>query len=140
MLLYILLSAKKLMWDLGKLGFKKEDVLLTHLIRCYFPIPDKRGIPAKENKHGIEMCRQYDAALKKWNPNAVIYTYDLESRPPFTVVNELALQKAKNLVDMGMRPIVSFGTECLSFLNPQLQGGLNTWALHMDLGYSWHGA
>lgn len=133
-------SMKVLLRTYNRLGFGKDDILVTHLIRCYFPHSKKGTLPKTNSKHALTMCRQYDQALRSWRPNAVVYAYDLEGAfgsPPMQCINDLAAQKARQLVDKGYKPLVSYGKEVLEFLDPQLSGGLSDWKLHIDTGYSW---
>lgn len=124
-------------------GFKKEDVILSHVLRCY-----SREYPTGSDQKAAERaCRNWDNyagkkglpaegdSLITWAPNLFIATFPLDKMVEIGAYYSLALQdfrKALRFADAGYRPMVLMGTEALLVVAPWLQGrgGEKSWRGH----------
>ena len=124
------------------LGYKKEDVLITHAIRCK-PENDKYGKPKYPSsfpqKQAELNCRQYDEALVKFDPNVFVIT--LHPRSIHTVgCHQVQIQrdvsKALSFANKGYRPAVLFGDGPAQLYFPYIKdnGGLKSWRGHWWIG------
>src|SRR5690606_32887139 len=69
---------------LWSLGLKREDVVISNVLRCY---PDKGAYPTgKVKEQAVWFCRRYDSALIEFNPNVWVVT-----------IHPTALMQAPNL-------------------------------------------
>jgi hypothetical protein len=133
-----------------KLGHKKEDVAITHILRCA-PRITQKGIeyPTGPKRGKAEnMCRQYDdkqgvegqlvpGGVKKFNPNVFMLTFELTSvkyGPAFQHLLKESVRKCFRLAEKGYRPALVCGKEAGELFFPyafsQGQGGTKSWINH----------
>lgn len=122
-------------WDshiLRKAGLNRSEVLITNSIRC-FP---GNHFPVGQNKLRMyQYCRQWDGAIKTWNPSLIGITYNpttLVRTPAEQVFVERAFQKAALLAQMGERPLLLCGEEAKEIFAPHLKGPMKKWAGHFE--------
>lgn len=136
-------------WELiGKLGYKRSDVLIANTIRCR---PPENKYPTGQVRVGAETCcRQYDRISRRdgaqinegiatWNPNLYIVTFHpaaiLRTRALMRLVRK-DMEKAFSFAEQGYRPCVIMGDKALSLLAPWTRGrgGVKAWRSHFWLG------
>ena len=121
-------------------GFKKENLLVSYVLRCKPPWNPKRrqpGYPTGRTRDMAEIgCRVYDdrhmvdgelepQGLLNFDPNIVLVTFDLKDVlgvPAYKRQIQRDLQKAKMLVEKGYRPLVTFGSEATELHLPWVRG------------------
>ena len=128
-------------------GFTKDDLLVSHVIRCKPPYDKRRhrsGYPTGMTKENCEMvCRKYDpqhgsggkmveGGIDRFDPNVFIVTFDPKDTHTTTAyVRQIQrdVAKAKVLVEKGYRPAVLFGKEAAELFAPHIKnnGGLKAW-------------
>lgn len=131
-------------------GFKMDEIIASHMIRCKPPFDRSKIGPAYPDasiKRRVEgMCRQYDTVHGKdgklvsggiatFKPNLFVLTFD-----PADVHNTSAyyrqifedVRKAAHFVGLGYRVCVLFGKEACEAHAPFIKdnGGLKAWRGH----------
>ncbi len=127
------------------LGYKKEDVLVSHVIRCVQPlnvygkVDYPKGYPKKQGEFN---CRKYDNdGLTKFNPSLWLMSLHPRSIALVTCHYRQILrdvEKAFSFAEKGYRPAVLFGEDAAALYFPHLQGngGIKTFRGHYWLGES----
>ncbi len=127
----------------GEAGLKREDVLICNTLRCR-PF-GQNGETKNGNKYPIgrlrqeaeKACRQYDAGIRDWNPDAFIITMHpsgLLHTPMIMRLVQSHVKHAVKLAHAGRRPLIIFGDKAKELLAPQLDGGLKRWCGHWWCG------
>ena len=132
------------------LGFKNNDLIISHILRCSLPW-DRRlrreGYPAGIIRDKAEVaCRIYDdrhggngvmllGGIKDWKPNLALITFnpkDVHRTPSYHRQLRRDMQKARDFVDKGYRPVVLFGGEPAELYFPYIkgQGSAKGWRGH----------
>ena len=133
------------MWELvGKLGYKRANVLISNTLRCR---PPDNKYPTGKMRVGAEIaCRQYDRisacdgqrrqrGIADWNPNLFLITFHpaaiLRTRALMRLVRR-DMQKAFEFAAQGYRPCVLMGDKALSLIAPWTwgKGGVKAWRSH----------
>lgn len=137
------------------LGWKKSDLLVSHVLRCYPPYKKlNNGYPTgfvKKQAEGV--CRQYDrlqfekgeqkdGGIVTFCPNLFLITFDIDdilSAPSFYRQVKLDMEKCKRFVDAGYKPVVLFGTEAAALIAPYVEGsgGAKGWRGHFGEIEGW---
>ena len=131
-------------------GFKKNDVILANVIRCYppFDVRYKRpGYPIGQLKVKAEStCRNYDVlSLTKFDPNLFLLTFDPHDAlgtPAYSRQITADLGKLKRFIASGLRPLVLFGNQAGELFMPHIKGAgsVKTWRGHfMEMDYKYKG-
>jgi len=130
-----------------RLGIKKEDVIFSHVLRCYSYGNYPTG---KDNQVAEIACRYWDKfhnieghptderSLISWNPNIFICTFGLKDMINLGAYQALALadiEKAWRFAKAGYRPLVLLDTGAMSVVAPWLTGGIKKWR-----GHWWEGS
>jgi len=125
----------------SKLGLKKEDVIFSHVLRCYtWKYP-----PGQDTKVAEKACRYWDnfhnvnghpddrRSLAAWKPNLFTCTFSLDKMVETGAFQALGIhdiKKALRFAERGYRPVVVMGTEALKMIAPWLSGGIKKWRGH----------
>ncbi len=124
------------------LGYKREDVLLSHCLRCCQP-NDKYGIsqyPREPLRRLGEMnCRQYDESLIRFDADMYIITlHPRNSRLIGCVTRHIRrdVEKAFSFAEKGYRPALLMGEGVAELYYPWMTGGLKNWRGHYWFGES----
>lgn len=126
------------------LGYRREDVLMSHVLRCRQK-NDKFGHPLypKEpmRKRGELNCRHYDLRLNEFDPN--LYVISLHPRSIRLIgahARQIArdVNKAFTFAGQGYRPAVLLGEPAAELYFPWMKagGGLKNWRGHYWQGES----
>lgn len=123
-------------------GFKKAEVILSNVLRCYPPFDvryRRPGYPKGIIKTKSEAtCRNYDIiSLAKFDPNLAMVTFDPHdamNTPAYRRQIQADLLKLPELIGQGFRPLVLFGTEAAEIFMPHVKGngGSKTWRGHFQ--------
>jgi len=125
----------------SKLGLKKENVIFSHVLRCYsYKYPT-----GKDTKTAEKACRYWDAfhnqdghptderSLISWKPNIFLCTFGLDKMVELGAYQALGfadIRKALKFADAGHRPLVTLGGGALGVVAPWLSGGIKKWRGH----------
>lgn len=100
-------------------GFKKSEVILANVLRCYPPFDvryHRPGYPTGQLKVKAEAtCRNYDVlSVGKFDPNLFLITFDPHDAmktPAYRRQIQVDLSKLKTFISAGFRPLTLFGNE-----------------------------
>ncbi len=128
----------------SNLGYTKEDILITHVLRCVQPF---NGYGKVEYPHGwiqkpAELnCRHYDTALINFDPNLFVLTLhprscNLVGAHQRQIARDV--EKAFSFAKKGYRPAVLFGENAAELYYPYIKGngGIKNWRGHWWVGES----
>jgi hypothetical protein len=94
-------------WCFRRLGIKRDDLLIFNVLRCC-PSKSKAGEPyptGDDRKKAEAICRQYDAALKAYNPKLVILTIHPAALTRSITPLPLLIRSCEKLRDCGAQGI-----------------------------------
>jgi hypothetical protein len=119
-------------------GFKKEDLLLSHAIRCVPPKTEEalgKRVSGKGNlTHALQVCRQSDGLLGLFNPNLAIVGVEpaaLIKTPAYAkLLREAVFKRAYSFYTRGYRSVVLLGPQAASLVLPFIGDSVKSWVGH----------
>jgi len=112
-------------------GFKREDVLVANVLRCY---PHSGDFPiGAMKKQAVAACRRWDFAIEAFRPTVAITTFNpakVYQSPQLGKFVRRTMEKAKGFVEAGERPLVLMGEEAREKYAPWLAGQMKKWNGH----------
>jgi hypothetical protein len=129
------------------LGYDRENILVSHVLRCYCGMDYPAGSWTKQAEIA---CRTFDNSREKsgdklegglldFDPDVFIVTLDFKkvfkSKPLYRLIQK-DVEKAAHFADQGHRPLILSGLEVLELVAPWLKGrgGIAIWR-----GHFWEG-
>lgn len=122
-------------------GLRKEDILLSHVLRCKAKKYPKNNLEKVEDKYPVKAlskiaennCRVYDRDIKQFDPEIFVYTYgimDTFKDPAFLALLLEDIKKALRLSKQG-RVCLLMGENPVRLFDPTPfkngKGGLRQW-------------
>ena len=135
-------------------GFRKDDLLLLHIIRCKPPWSARKrrlDYPTGVVRDKAEtVCRSYDdqhgfqgglqpGGLVKFNPDMFVLSLNPREAiriPVYTRQIQRLFQRVYTFVQLGWRPLILCGNEPAELFAPFIkgQGGVKAWHMHFWTG------
>lgn len=132
---------------LNPAGFKKDEVLVSHVLRCQPPWSkryQRPAYPTGRTKEKAELaCRIYDDKLIKFDPNIFLITFSPREAikvPAYKRQLQVDFKKVSKLVGMGYRPCVLLGNEPAELIAPWIvgRGSSKAWrGTFFEIEYPW---